>query len=146
MQPGNAVVQQSLVSWAINALGTPALFLLVTAGTVSFCLSLLLTIRGRGAMSAVALVLAAHLPLLTGIFLALLGTISSWMVVATSPTAPKPSEWAEGVSVSLLAPLMGLVLMTPSYTVALVGGLIRALTEDRPPLPPKPIPPDTGRS
>lgn len=121
-------VQRSLLSWMLEALGFPYLFLLPLAGALSFLLALIVVIRGRGPMAVASLILIVHIPLLVGIFAAIHGVLASYTVVATSGNSPQASEVAMGISTSLFAPLVGLLLMVPGYAVAAIGTFIRCLT------------------
>src|SRR5207249_4301003 len=42
------------------------------------------------------------------------GMVASFIVIATSPTAPKPSQLADGISTALVTTLVGLVLAIPA--------------------------------
>lgn len=121
-------VQRSLLSWMLEALGFPYVFLLPLAGALCFLLALIVVIRGRGPMAAASLILIVHVPLLIGIFAAIQGAISSYTVIAMSDNTVEAAEVASGVSTSLFAPLVGLLLMAPGYAVAAIGAFIRCLT------------------
>ena len=120
-------VRQSLLSWMLSALGFPYVVFLPLAGLVCFVLALVVVLRGRGPMSGPALILIVHVPLLIGVFAAIQGGIASYTVIATSTSAPKPSEVAEGISTALVAPMVGMLLMVPSYATAAFGTFIRCL-------------------
>ena len=66
-------------------------------------------------------------PMLLGFFGALKGSIQSFSVVAMSDVALKTSEVAAGVSEALLLPFAGMLLAGPSYLVATIGLICRAL-------------------
>ncbi len=99
--PESEPVQRSLLSWMINALGFPYVIVLPLAGLICFLLALTLVWRGKGPMTATGLILIVHVPLLIGVFAAIQGGISSYTVIAMSPTSPKPSEVAAGISTAL---------------------------------------------
>jgi hypothetical protein len=122
-----APVRQSYVSWLLDSLGMYYVILLPLAGLVSFLIALIVVIRGKGPMAGPCLILVVHIPMLIGVFAAIQGAIASYMVIAISDTAPKPSEIALGVSTALAAPMVAMVLTVPSYVVAVFGSLIRAL-------------------
>ena len=117
---------QSLLAWFWTALGPMYLGLLPLAGLISFVLALVIVLRGRGGMSSTALLLVVPLPFLVGIFGAIHGLISSYSVIAAGGSTVKAAEVASGISLSLVAPLLGMLLMAPSYIVALVGSLVRS--------------------
>lgn len=120
-------IQQSFISWVVAALGFPYIVIMPLAGLLCFVLALVVVLRGNGPMSGPALILIVHIPLLIGIFAALQGMLASYSMIATSPVSPKPSELAEGISTALIAPMVGLLLMIPSYTTAALGALMRCL-------------------
>lgn len=126
---------RSLLSWFYMALGPFYLGLLLLAGLLCFVLTLVIVTRGRGGMSSTALLFIVPIPLLIGIFGAIQGAINSFTVIAMGGATPKASEIAQGVSLSLVAPLFGMLLMLPSYGVAVLGSLFRSFpapTDDRP--------------
>jgi len=53
--------------------------------------------------------------LLIGSFAAIRSVIASCSVIATSGTPSRPAEVAAGISTALLAPLVGMLFMTPGY-------------------------------
>jgi len=122
------VPQQSMLAWAFEALGIYYAALLPLAGLVSFLMVLLIVMRGKGPMAAATLVLVVHVPLLIGIFGAVHGLLTSYSMIAASPTSPKPAALAAGFSTALFVPLFAILCMIPGYLVALFGGLVRALT------------------
>ena len=121
--------QQSLLEWTYYALGIRYTLLLPLASFISFVLVLVMVIRGRGAWVGPALLLILSAPLLLGVFAAIEGLVMFYSMIAMSPTAPKPSEIAAGVSTALVAPLVSMLLMVPSYLAAAIGCFIRALLE-----------------
>jgi len=122
------VVQQSLLKWIVTALGFPYVILLPLAGLLCFLLTLIVVSRGKGAMAAASLIFIVPVPFLVGVFAAIRGGIASYTTIATSVTVPKPSEVAAGISTALVAPMIGMLLMAPSYATAALGAFIRALS------------------
>ena len=120
-------VQQSLLNWMVAALGIPYIILLPLAGLLCFLLALIVVFRGNGPMSAPALILIVHIPLLIGVFAAIQGAITSYTVIAMSDATPRPSAVAEGISAALVAPIVGMLLMVPGYATATCGAFIRCL-------------------
>ena len=119
-------VRVSMLQWIVSALGIPYIFLLPLAGLVSFVLALLVVLRGKGPMAVLAVILIVPIPFLVGLFAATNGAMASLAVIASSPTAPKPAEIAEGVSTAIIAPMVGMLLMVPAYAAAVVGAIIRS--------------------
>lgn len=126
MEP-TAPVQTSLLKFYVDALGLQYVALLPLAGLVALALTLALVIRGRGPMAASGLVLAISLPMLVGLYGAIDGAMQSYLVIATSPTSPKPSELALGWSMALVSAQVGMCLMLPSLLVGTIGASLRAL-------------------
>lgn len=120
-------VPQSLVTWTMMALG-PYGFLLVVAGLVSFIVSLLVVIRGRGPLAAAALVLIVPLPLLIGVFGAWHGATVAFGTIGLSGADVKTSELAPFLSEMFVRPIVGMLLMIPGYLVAAGGSFIRSIT------------------
>lgn len=58
--------------------------------------------------------LIGNLSPMIGLFGTVQGMISSFRVIATSPTTPKPSELAEGISTALFTTLVGLAVAIPA--------------------------------
>lgn len=119
-------VRQSLVSWIFNSVGPIYLFSICLLALLCFALTVILVIRGRGPMASAALVLVVHAPFWLGLFAAIQGAVSAYMVIATTAT-PKPSELAAGISTALMCPLLALILMIPTYAVATIGSFMRAI-------------------
>jgi hypothetical protein len=120
--------EQSMLGWVFESLGIFYTLMLMLATCISFAVTLILVLRGRGPLCGSALLLIVPMPFLVGIFGAIDGAIRSYMVIAGSASAPHPSEVAIGISTSLVAPLVGLFLMGPGYLLAAGGMFLRALT------------------
>ena len=120
---------QSLVTWAMMALG-PYGVLLAAAGMVSFIVSLMVVIRGRGPMASAALVLIVPLPLLIGVFGAWHGACSSFATIGMSGADLKNSELAAAISDILVRPIAGTLLMIPGYLIAAGGSFIRSMLSE----------------
>ncbi|KAA5546055.1 MotA/TolQ/ExbB proton channel family protein [Roseiconus nitratireducens] len=58
--------------------------------------------------------LIGNLSPMIGLFGTVQGMISSFRVIATSPTTPKPSQLAEGISTALFTTLVGLAIAIPA--------------------------------
>jgi hypothetical protein len=126
-------VRQSYLMWLFSALGWKYALLLPLAGLLTFGLTLLLVTRGKGAAQVGALLFIVPLPVLIGIFGVVEGLIASYQVIAASAVMPKPAHVAEGVSMSLVAVMLGMVLATPSFLAATVGLIVRSFIPDEPP-------------
>lgn len=125
--PDAVPVQQSLLHWFLLALGWRYTILLSLAGLLSFVLTLIVVLRGKGPLASASLVLIVHVPLLIGVYAAIDGLIRSYTVIAMSEATVKASEVATGISTALVAPLVGMILMVPGYATAALGSLIRSL-------------------
>jgi hypothetical protein len=119
--------QQSLLSWAISALGPMYIVLLPLSALLSFVVVLVLLFRGRGPMAAASILLFVHAPLMIGIFAAVQGLISVYYIMAMSGTTLKPADTAAGYATALLAPAIAMLLMAPSYIAAAAGTFLRAV-------------------
>ena len=118
----------SYLQWMYQSLGVPYVFLLPLVGLICFILTLIIVLRGKGAMSVAALVLVVHAPLMLGIFAGIQGMIASYQIVAMSQATPQPAQLAEGTSTALFAPMVGMALVAPSYAMAAIGAIIRSFT------------------
>ena len=125
--------QQSFLVWVIGSLGWKYVLLLPVSALFSFVLTAVLVTAGKGKTTGAAVAFAVAIPLLVGIFGLLDGLVASFMVIANSSTIVKPSEWSEGFSTGLVTPLIGMLLMAPSYILATAGLSIRALKGDAKP-------------
>jgi hypothetical protein len=131
MQPELEPVQPSFLTWVLTALGYKYAILLPASALVGLVLTLIVVVRGKGPLAGVALMLIVPVPFLIGVFAAIEGGIRSYMVIATLPTDPPPGQSAAIVSTLLVAPMVGIVLMAPSYALATLGSLFRSLSADR---------------
>jgi len=128
--------QQSYLEFILSSLGWRYTFLLPLAALVSFVLILVLVLRGKGSAVPAALVLLVPIPILVGIMGVVDGMLASFQVIAMSDTAPKPSEYAQGICMSLTTLCVGLVLAVPGYVLAVLGTLFRSFVGDAAQLPP----------
>lgn len=122
--------RESFLGWVIRCMGIVGL-LIPIAALFSFALTLYVVTRGQGPFAFAAIILLVPTPFLLGLLGTLQGLILSLQVIAVSTTSPKPSELSDGIATALLNPLLGLIFMTPSYLVAIVGSVIRASAKPR---------------
>lgn len=120
---------QSYLHWVANSLGVYSL-LIPIAGLLAFVLTILMVTRGKGTAGALSLLFIVPLPLFVGIYAGIEGAISAYSVIAISDAVPKPSLLAAAISTSLIAPLVGMMFMAPSYVVAMFGLFTRGLSSD----------------
>lgn len=123
--------QQSMATWYYHSLGLWYSLLLPLTGLFSFALSLVLVIRG-GRYAGPTLCFAVPLPLLLAVYAAVTGMVMTFSVIATSKVQPRPSDVAEGISMSLAALVVGFWVALPGLLVALGGLSIRTLIGERP--------------
>ena len=121
--------QESYLMWLVRSLGLRFTVLLPLAGLVSFALTGVLVVAGKGKSNGTAIAFVVGIPFLVGIFGMLDGFMASFIVIASAPTSPKPSEIADGISSAIVTPFIGMLLMAPSYMLATIGLFIRSLTE-----------------
>lgn len=128
-------VRQSYLQFLYSALGIKYTLLLPLAGLAAFVVTLIVVIRGKGSLAGVTLLFIVPAPFFIGLYGALEGTVASYQVIAASAVQPKPSELAQGISMALVTPMIGLLLMVPAYATATIGLLVRSLSAsaDRPP-------------
>ncbi len=120
--------QESYVGWMIRSMGLIGL-LVLGAGFTCFVLTLFIVIRGQGPWACAALVFIVPIPLWLGVFGSVKGLIASLQVIAFSSAAIKASEISDGVASSLFNPMLGLVMMAPSYLVATLGSIFRSFVK-----------------
>jgi hypothetical protein len=130
MQPELGPVPQSFLSWVLTTLGFKYAILLPVSALLGFVLTLIVVVRGKGQMAGVALGLIVPVPLLIGVFAAIEGGIRSFEVIATVATAPPPGHIAAVISTLLVAPMVGMSLMAPSYILAILVSLVRSFSAD----------------
>jgi hypothetical protein len=132
MQPEVGPVPQSFLSWVLAALGFKYAILLAVSALVSFVLTVIVVVRGKGAMAGVALLLTIPIPMLIGVFAAIEGGVSSFPVIATLGKESAPGQVAAFlISTLLVAPMVGMALMAPSYILAILVSFFRSLSADR---------------
>gem|GEM_PF-2159719 len=126
------VVQQSLLTWYYSSLGLKYAALLPLTGLFSFVATVLLLIRGRGPFVSSGLIFAVAAP----VFLGLMGTVEGisyvYQVIAMSSAQPRPSELGEGISTALATLQVGIAFAVPSFLLAAIGALVRAMTASEP--------------
>ena len=127
MQAEIEPVQQSYLSWIFNSLGLFYGTLLPLLALVTFAMTLVLVAKGKGPMVGPALLLIVPVPMLLGFFGAIQGAIKSCTVISLSNVPVKASELALGISGALVLPMFGMLLMAPSFAVALFGMFLRSL-------------------
>ncbi len=123
-------IQQNFLMWVISSLGWRYVLLLPASTLMSFALTALLVVVGKGKTTGAALGFIVAIPFLIGLFGMFDGLMCSFMVIAASTAMPKPSILAEGISMSIVTPLIGMLLMVPSYLLATVGLAFRAMKND----------------
>ena len=121
-------VRESYLHFVFTALGIKYSVLLSGAALVAFALTLVVLLRGKGPMAGAALFFIVPMPLLIGLYGGIDGLISTYTIIAATSVQPKPSELAYGISLSLVAPMMGMLLMVPAYLLAMIGLIIRSLS------------------
>ncbi len=121
---------ENFLIWIIGALGWRYTFLLPASALLSFALTAVLVIAGKGRTTGAALVFVVAMPFLIGLFGMFDGLMASFAVIARSTAVIKPSVYAQGISMSIVTPLVGMFLMVPSYLLATAGLTVRALKND----------------
>lgn len=119
---------ESLAMWIVRSMGVVGV-LVLGAGAFCFVVTLLVTIRGQGPFACAALVLLVPIPFLIGLFGMGKGIIASFQVIAFASVDVKASEICTGISEALVTPMLGLVVMVPSYLVGTLGSIIRSFAK-----------------
>lgn len=122
--------QPSFLLWIFRSLGTTFSVLFLLSAIGCFFLTLLLCLRGKGPMANACLLLVVHWPTMVGILGAVTGVISMFELFARSSATPRPSELAEGWSVSLVSVLFGVLMTMFFYLIAIVGTLFRSFASE----------------
>jgi hypothetical protein len=118
------------LSWILTALGFKYALLLPVSALVGFVPTLIVVVSGKGPMAGVALVFIIPVPWLIGVFATMEGGVNSFKVIATLARDPAPGQVAEIISTLLVAPTVGMVLMAPSYILAILVSLVRSSSAD----------------
>jgi len=124
--------QQSFLSWMFRAMGPLYGLLIPMAGLAIFAAACLVVASNRRPAVIAAFLVFLPLPLMIGLFGTLHGFISSFTVMATAGSTPKPSELAEGIAMGLFTAFVGLLVTFPSYFVLAFGLFLRTLTAKSP--------------
>ena len=122
--------RQSYLMWFLSALGVKYTLLLPLAGFVAFLVVAFLLWKGKGPAMVGALLLVVPAPIFLGVMGVVEGLIAMYQVIGMSSVTPKPSEIAEGISMSLVAAMVGLVLAMPAYFLATFGLIVRSLISE----------------
>ncbi len=125
-------VPQSGWQWMLSVLGFDLVFLLAAAA-LAFALVLVLLLRGKGPAMVGAVILIVPLPLFIALSIVLRGLVASGSVIAIGEVAPKPFEVFGGIAESALLLHIGLLHTVPSFLLATIGLIVRALQGE--PLP-----------
>ena len=125
--------QHSYLKWMLHSLGPFYGLAIPLVGFAVFVGACLVVAMNRRPAVIASYLVFLPLPLLIGLYGSLQGFISSYHLIATSPTSPKPSEIAAGVSTGLFTVLVGLMVIFPSYFVLAFGLLIRTIQSGRTP-------------
>lgn len=136
-------VQMSYLRFLFQALGFRYSVLLPAVALLAFVLVLVLIIRGKGPALTGALLFLVPLPVLVGVFAAVDGMLSAFQVISMANVSPKPSEFAMGISMSLVSVFLSFLLTVPSYILATCGLIARAFSakpDGEPPLSNSPLP------
>ena len=120
-------VQQSYLMFVYESLGLRYALLLPLTALISFNLTLLVVLRGRGAAAGFALLFIVPMPLMVGVHGFLDGWIASGQVMAAGGV---PNNLGLGMAMSLVAPMVGMWLTIPSYLLAMIALLMRSWRGD----------------
>jgi hypothetical protein len=130
MQPDLEQEHQSFLGWIIQVLGFKYGILLTVSALVGFVLTLIVVRRGKGSMAGVALALIMPVPFLIGVYSSIEYVVSYYLFMAVQPPAPQSGHEAGVKAVMLVLPMVGMLLMAPSYILAIIGSLLRSFSAD----------------
>jgi hypothetical protein len=118
---------QPFVVWLFRALGIRYTVFLPFIALLAFVLAGLALWRFKTPVLTAILVAVVPLPLFYGAMGMIDGMMASWSVVSLSGVSVKNSDLAEGAALSLVTMQVGLILLLPTYLLAVVGLTYRAL-------------------
>jgi membrane-associated HD superfamily phosphohydrolase len=128
------VVPRSYLMWYCDSLGFRYAITLPLVGLFSFMMTIVLLVRCRGQLLGVSLAFVVAAPVLLGLIGTLSGVMAAYQVIGESsvlsPPTPRFSEVAEGISMALVSMHVGLLLAFPSFGIATIGLVHRALAEN----------------
>jgi hypothetical protein len=128
-------VRRSYLEWLFEGIGLPYSLLLPAAALVTFILVIILLRRGRGVELVGALLFVVPMPIFVGCLRIVYDMIEAMQIIAISDS-PKLGEVVYAASAGLATFWYAMILILPSYLLALGGLFLRAI---RPPSPQPPL-------
>jgi hypothetical protein len=120
--------QMSPLAWLLRALGFRYTVFLPFIAILALVLAIIAIGRFKTPVLTALLLAVVPLPLFYGAMAMIDGMMASMQVIMLSEALVKPSELAEGGSLSLVSLQVGLVLSLPVYVLSVVALAYRALT------------------
>jgi hypothetical protein len=122
------IQQHSPLVWLFKALGFRYVVFLPFITLLALVLAIIAIRRFKTPVLTALLLAVVPLPLFYGAMATIDGMLASMQVVMLSSATVKPSELAEGGSLSLVSLQVGLVLSLPVYLLAVTALAYRALS------------------
>ena len=114
---------ETLLGWIFEAAGPLCLLILVLSGVASFIMTLAIVRKGKGPLAGSALMLAVLMPFFVGLYFAVEGSMRNLVFLSMNPD----QEFrATGLATALFVFLIGMVLMIPSYLLAVIAATLRS--------------------
>jgi hypothetical protein len=131
----NEPVRRSIFEWLFEGIGLPYSLLLPVTALVAFVLVIILLRRAKGVELVGALLFVVPMPIFVGCIRIVYDMIEAMQVVAISDS-PKLGEVVYAATIGMATFWYGMILVLPSYLLALGGLFARAIRSARsqPPL------------
>jgi len=124
------VLQQDHLRWVAETLGPTYFVTMMAAAGIALLLTLVVVCCGYGSRAGTALWFLVPLPFWVGIGFMLDRMYATFSAAAIASAEPASADLFTGLSVALVGPIAGLVLMVPSYLLATLGTFARSLFAD----------------
>jgi len=120
--------QHSFVIWLFRSLGIRYTVFLPFIALLAFVLAIIAVSRFKTPVLTALLLAVVPLPFFYGAMSTIDGMMASMQVISISGAVVKPSELAEGSAMCFVSLQVGLVLMLPTYLLAVGALAYRAFT------------------
>jgi hypothetical protein len=129
--PPALVLAESYLQWLLRMLGPFWGLAITLCGTAVFLGALYVVLVNRQPRVIAAYLVFLPSPLFLALFAAMSRPLAAFSVIATSTASPTSTAWVEGLSASLVPPLVALHLTLPSYLLLSFGLLITTIVAAR---------------
>jgi hypothetical protein len=125
--PLEATERVSYVYWMYQALGPVFGLLLLGTGFLVFVGSCMVVARTKHPAPIAAFLAIVFLPLLIGLYGALLSFMQMYATISTYDWPPRSASVAEGIGAALFCAFAGFTFTWPSFLVVCCGLFVRSL-------------------